>query len=196
MEGLSTCASACNQDSGCVGFTTDPTRVNCYLYETVPALTTADAAGDAYFSKPGLPIPSHPPIPPPPPPPPAPPSRPPTPGIVIDAVVPGDILTDLERAHLTPSPYFNVTWRDPAYVALWNTGTWVYSTTFPTPAQGNGDALLVFDGIRMGAMIHLVCDCAVNCTRSHAPSNRPFPFGYLCDVLAGFISNLLHIATW
>lgn len=51
--------------------------------------------------------------------PPSPPPRGP-----LGATVPGDVLTDLQRGGVTPDPYFNVTWTDPAFVAIWNTGTW------------------------------------------------------------------------
>ena len=37
----------------------------------------------------------------------------------LAAVVPGDILTDLKRANRAPDPYWNTTWRDPKFVAMW-----------------------------------------------------------------------------
>ena len=79
----------------------------------------------------------------------------------LNATVPGDILTDLQRAGRTPDPYFNSTWKQPEFVAAWNEGVWTYSTSFDAAAlSGTGGAtaehhLLVFDGIRMGAMIAL-----------------------------------------
>jgi hypothetical protein len=72
----------------------------------------------------------------------------------IAASVPGDILTDLQAAGAQPDPYFNSTWREPSFIASWNEGTWEYTKTFPTHASG-GAQLLVFEGIRMGAMIAL-----------------------------------------
>ena len=70
--------------------------------------------------------------------------------------VPGDILSDLQRAGLVGAPYFNTTWQEPSFVQAWNEGVWTYSTTFATPpaaAVGRGGMLLlVFDGLRMGAM--------------------------------------------
>jgi hypothetical protein len=71
----------------------------------------------------------------------------------VPATVPGDILTDLQRAG-GPDPYFNSTWRDPEFIRTWNEGVWTYSTSFVAPATGK-DFVLAFDGIRMGAMIHL-----------------------------------------
>jgi beta-mannosidase len=72
----------------------------------------------------------------------------------LNATVPGDILTDLQRAGRVPDPYFNSTWSEPSFVAAWNTGLWTYSKSFTSPPAA-GAALLVFEGIRMGAMISL-----------------------------------------
>ena len=80
----------------------------------------------------------------------------------IAATVPGDILTDLQCAGRIPDPYFNSSWLQPVFVDAWNTGTWTYSTTFASPptaaaalpgAPKHALHLLVFDGVRMGAMI-------------------------------------------
>ena len=82
------------------------------------------------------------------------------------ATVPGDIITDLQRAGVVPDPYHNTNWRDPAFIAAWNTGTWSYTIEFDTRPSWTGGAggdagaastaiLLVFDGIRMGARITL-----------------------------------------
>eukprot|EP01046_Picozoa_sp_COSAG06_P036850 COSAG06_NODE_4105_length_4571_cov_3.031977_1_plen_423_part_00 len=78
------------------------------------------------------------------------------PGRDLNASVPGDILTDLQRAGRVPDPYYNSTWSDPSFVAAWNDGLWTYRKSFASPASvGGSPALLVFDGIRMGAMISL-----------------------------------------
>ena len=50
----------------------------------------------------------------------------------LPATVPGDIITDLQRAGRVQDPYWNVTWRDPAFISAWHDGTWTYSKTFPT----------------------------------------------------------------
>ena len=71
------------------------------------------------------------------------------------ATVPGDILTDLQRAGRQPDPYYNSTWREPSFIAAWNEGTWEYRTTFATPTPTAEAHLLVFDGVRMGAMLAL-----------------------------------------
>ena len=84
---------------------------------------------------------------------------------LLNATVPGDILTDLQRAGRVPDPYWNVSWQRESFVTAWNTGVWSYSRTFPwTPvgaaagAAGGKEAataLLVFGGVKMGAMITL-----------------------------------------
>ena len=51
----------------------------------------------------------------------------------VAATVPGDILTDLQRAGAIPDPYWNTSWRDPSFIASWNEGSWRYSKSFPTP---------------------------------------------------------------
>ena len=37
----------------------------------------------------------------------------------LAATVPGDILSDLQRAKRAPDPYWNTTWREPKFVAMW-----------------------------------------------------------------------------
>jgi len=77
----------------------------------------------------------------------------------INATVPGDIITDLQRAGKVPGPYFNCSWQEPAFMSAWNEGTWAYSKRFLSPAGPAGpagqDALLVFDGVLMGAVVEL-----------------------------------------
>ena len=74
----------------------------------------------------------------------------------LNAMVPGDILTDLQRAGRVKDPYWNITWRDPSFISAWNTGVWTYSKTFPwAPARAAGGALLVLDGVKMGALVTL-----------------------------------------
>ena len=110
--------------------------------------------------------------------------RPPTPGfcgreddiiqIEYYNAVPGDIITDLQRAGVVSDPYYNTNWREPSFVQAWNGstngtgGVWVYSKQFATPptplraqkqqvqaAGGGGRLVLVLDGIRMGSMVYL-----------------------------------------
>jgi predicted amidohydrolase len=78
----------------------------------------------------------------------------------LAATVPGDILTDLQRAKRVPDPYWNTTWRELTFVATWNEGIWTYSKTFDAPISskataGVGTTLLVLDGVRNGAIVSL-----------------------------------------
>ena len=82
-------------------------------------------------------------------------------GLSIDATVPGDIITDLQRAGEIGDPLYELNWKDPKNVRLWNQ-TWTYTRTLPPAtsslvkhAAGAGEVLLVFDGIKMGATIKL-----------------------------------------
>ena len=80
-------------------------------------------------------------------------------GLAISATVPGDIITDLQRAAVVPDPYFNVSWRDPRHVDAWANGTWTFERRFDyLPVATAIDplhVLLVFDSIKMGAHIKL-----------------------------------------
>jgi hypothetical protein len=79
----------------------------------------------------------------------------------IVPTVPGDILTDLQCTGRIPDPYFNSSWLQPGFVTAWNIGTWTYNMMLASPPtaavalpRAPKDArLLVFDGVRMGAMI-------------------------------------------
>ena len=42
----------------------------------------------------------------------------------LAATVPGDIITDLQRALRVKDPYWNTTWRDPIFIEQWNSGVW------------------------------------------------------------------------
>jgi hypothetical protein len=79
----------------------------------------------------------------------------------INATVPGDILSDLQRAGRIPDPYWNTSWREPSFISAWNEGSWRYSKRFdwtPPPAaaaQEQEQVLLCFDGVLMGAVLEL-----------------------------------------
>eukprot|EP00040_Diaphanoeca_grandis_P024326 m.133582 g.133582 ORF g.133582 m.133582 type:complete len:1057 (-) comp29683_c0_seq3:38-3208(-) len=140
LSGFEVCQTVCSMDQNCVGFTMDSSRTECWLYNFVTNLTTVGAQGDVYFSKSKVTKPPSPPVPP----------------VTITATVPGDVLTDLQRANVTGDPYFNSTWRDPEYIQKWNAGVWEYTKTFATPPPASHkNLLLVFDGIKMGAVIDL-----------------------------------------
>ena len=74
--------------------------------------------------------------------------------LALRASVPGDLISDLERAGLVPDPLVDVNWRDNASVALWNASGWEYSRTFVVGAAHAGSsAFLVFDSVKMGATV-------------------------------------------
>jgi hypothetical protein len=78
---------------------------------------------------------------------------------LINATVPGDILTDLQRAGRIPDPYWNTSWREPSFIVAWNEGSWRYSKSFNSSARAQPSAgqevLLCFDGVLMGATFEL-----------------------------------------
>ena len=76
--------------------------------------------------------------------------------IVVGASVPGDIITDLEAASVIGDPLYERNWKN----AIWDMENWTYALTFDlspdfSPPGGLGAALLVFDGIKMGAHVSL-----------------------------------------
>jgi hypothetical protein len=81
-------------------------------------------------------------------------------GISIPASVPGDLITDLQNAAVISDPLYELNWLDNG--SLWTNNTWTYSVPFTmadalldsieAPAS-TAEALLVFDGIKMGANI-------------------------------------------
>jgi len=66
--------------------------------------------------------------------------------VSIPARVPGDLLTDLERAGLIGDPLYELNWLNSS---IWDTNAWTYKTEFV--AEAAGETLLTFDGIKMGA---------------------------------------------
>lgn len=75
-------------------------------------------------------------------------------GISISATVPGDLITDLERAGVIEDPLYEMVWIEKA--SLWDTATWTYSRVFNVSASTiEKPVFLVFDGIKMSANISL-----------------------------------------
>ena len=84
--------------------------------------------------------------------------------VKIDATVPGDLITDLERAGLVGDPWKDTNFRDQA--SVWDRpGRWRYRHQLPPPCRPTGlelgcvDAaqtqVLVLDGVKMGARVEL-----------------------------------------
>ena len=86
--------------------------------------------------------------------------------VVVHAVVPGDVITDLQRAGLIVDPYFDQALNASADAANAPGRAWRYTTRFRVPvassagvgtrtlADGKGDTLLlVFDGVKMPSRV-------------------------------------------
>lgn len=113
----------------------------------------------------------------------------------LPATVPGDIITDLQNAGRVKDPYWNVTWRDPTFVAAWNEGVWTYERRFPTkPSMSTGAAaaetLLVLDGVRMGATVSLNGHFLINVTDQFLRWEVPVA----AHLLGVGQENVLHVA--
>eukprot|EP01116_Phalansterium_solitarium_P018951 TRINITY_DN5166_c2_g1_i1.p1 TRINITY_DN5166_c2_g1~~TRINITY_DN5166_c2_g1_i1.p1 ORF type:complete len:461 (-),score=159.37 TRINITY_DN5166_c2_g1_i1:31-1413(-) len=72
----------------------------------------------------------------------------------IEGFVPGDLITDLQRAGLIGDPLYETNFLQPV---LWEQGNWTYSTTFDLDQDvaASGNQWLVFDGIKMVSDITL-----------------------------------------
>ena len=73
----------------------------------------------------------------------------------IPAVVPGDLLTDLQNAGQIGDPNYEKTFLN---ASIWSAHTWTYATSFTLPAAAaaaataaGGRVLLVFDGVKAPA---------------------------------------------
>jgi beta-mannosidase len=78
--------------------------------------------------------------------------------VTVGALVPGDLLTDLQRAGLIADPLYELTFQG----TEWDSSPWSYSTTFDVDPHilvvlqsSGGSAALVFDSVKMGADIYL-----------------------------------------
>lgn len=76
-------------------------------------------------------------------------------GLTIPAVVPGDIISDLQRSGVVGDPFYELNFLDNR--SLWqNSNSWTYAVnvTLPPPGAAPGASLLlVFEGIKMGARV-------------------------------------------
>ena len=77
--------------------------------------------------------------------------------LYLQGTVPGDLLTDLQRAYVIANPLYENNFKNGA---VWNDYTWVYTKLFTLSADDisrlsapTTDLLLVFDGIKLGADI-------------------------------------------
>ena len=167
------CANACRSASECKAFAVSDVE-GCGLFHSKLQLPFRPQANTSTYTVHGA-APS--------PGPSSPTSRP------IPATVPGDIITDLQRNRLVGDPYFNQTWQQPGFIASWNNGTWTYSRNFTSAAVGTRQTLLVFDSIRMGAMITLNGHALGNATNQFL--RYVFPVGQLLKPAGG--ENVLTV---
>jgi hypothetical protein len=86
--------------------------------------------------------------------------------ISVPAIVPGDLLSDLQINNVIGDPLFelgflNTTTPGAQGSPIWDTGNWTYTTTFAASAEIlnilnlGGTIMLVFDGVKMAATITL-----------------------------------------
>jgi beta-mannosidase len=101
-------------------------------------------------------------------------------GLSIPATVPGDIITDLQRAGVIADPWYELNWLDNRTLWAPNATQWVYSTpvTLPPPGAPAGSSLLlVLEGVKMGARVSLNGVPLGNVTNQHVRYVFPVPPG-------------------
>ena len=80
-------------------------------------------------------------------------------GLEIAARVPGDIITDLQKANVIEDPYFELNWINNA--SLWDAQDWIYQSSFALmdiswlKDPSVVEIYLVFDGVKMVADLSL-----------------------------------------
>lgn len=81
----------------------------------------------------------------------------PAPPIVLSvkANVPGDLLTDLQKAGVIADPWLDLTWLQNS--SLWTDHAWTFSTNFTVSpsATTSSSLLLVLEGVKMGATVRV-----------------------------------------
>ena len=100
--------------------------------------------------------------------------------LTIPATVPGDVITDLQRAGVVGDPWYELNWLDNRTLWSPNATSWVYSTSvvLPPPGAPAGAALLlVFEGIKMGARVSINGVPLGNATNQHVRFVFPIPAG-------------------
>lgn len=109
----------------------------------------------------------------------------------VPARVPGDLVTDLQRAGIIGDPLFGVNFKN---ASKWAGARWEYTKSFPHPFAGTSEAsevLLVFDGIKMGATISLNGQFLGNATNQFV--RYTFPVGSLLkDGADNVLSVVFH----
>jgi beta-galactosidase/beta-glucuronidase len=76
--------------------------------------------------------------------------------ITVVATVPGDLLTDLQRAKVISDPWLDTTWIQKS--SIWTDHAWTYTTKFTVSdavMASHSTLLLTFDGVKMGATVRV-----------------------------------------
>jgi beta-galactosidase/beta-glucuronidase len=76
------------------------------------------------------------------------------PGVDVDATVPGDLITDLQRGNVIGDPLFGLNFAN----TLWDSGDFIYTRRFDANEILNSNVaqvMLVFDSIKMASIIEL-----------------------------------------
>ena len=106
--------------------------------------------------------------------------------ISVPAWVPGDLLTDLQKAGVIPDPWLDITWI--ANSSLWTEHEWTYTTHFSVESSaalaGDSALRLVFDGAEPGGSRadarqwtpHPARQAVRKCPRVQMYSSAPPPF--------------------
>jgi hypothetical protein len=116
-------------------------------------------------------------------------AHPPT-NITVPATVPGDLITDLQRADVISDPWLDLTWIQRSF--LWSNHVWTYSTHFTVTSnvlEKKSALLLVFDGVKMGATLR-VNGQVVGVLRDQF---LRYSFELTTGLQAGVGSNLLEV---
>jgi hypothetical protein len=92
----------------------------------------------------------------------------------INATVPGELVTDLQRAGKVLDPLSSNNHKDPSQVKWWNGNAYTYTKKFTVPAShpamvavGGGDVQLVLEGVKLGATVSLNGHVLGNTTNQH-----------------------------
>eukprot|EP01065_Artemidia_motanka_P025528 TRINITY_DN30520_c0_g1_i1.p1 TRINITY_DN30520_c0_g1~~TRINITY_DN30520_c0_g1_i1.p1 ORF type:complete len:912 (+),score=270.91 TRINITY_DN30520_c0_g1_i1:48-2783(+) len=71
--------------------------------------------------------------------------------LAIPATVPGDLITDLQKAGQIGDPLFEMNFKNSS---IWDDNAWNFTTTFDAAEElATGTTVLVFDGVKMGATV-------------------------------------------
>jgi hypothetical protein len=87
--------------------------------------------------------------------------------VSFNATVPGDLVTDLQRAGMIDDPLFGTNFKN---ASIWSGDGWNYSYNFDLPAtfdSAGSSSLLVFEGIKMGAKVFLNGELLGNASDQH-----------------------------